>query len=272
MQPLVWDADPEIVNLFGRISLRYYSLLFAGGLILGYQIARRFFLKEGYTPEHIDKLALYIFIATILGARLGHCLFYEPGYYLNHPFEMLLPFSFQGGFHFTGYRGLASHGGIFGVFLAIMIFCWQTKHKFFSVLDKVAVGGSFTAVFIRLGNFMNSEIIGKPTGGDYGVIFKKVDDIARHPTQLYESLAYLLIFFLLLYLYKYQRERFREGFIFGLFFTLLFISRFLIEFFKENQVSFEDSLTYNMGQLLSIPFIIGGIAVMIWKWNKGKKE
>lgn len=272
MQPFVWDADPEIINLFGKISLRYYSLLFAGGLILGFQIAKRLFLKDGYSVEHIDKLALYIFIATILGARLGHCLFYEPEYYLQHPLEMLLPFTFEGGFRFTGYRGLASHGGIFGVFLAILIFSRQTKQKVFDILDKVAVGGSFTAVFIRLGNFMNSEIIGKPTDGNYGVIFKKVDNIARHPAQLYESFAYLLIFFILFYLYKKHRSKFNKGFIFGLFFTLLFLARFVIEFFKENQVSFEDDLTFNMGQLLSIPFMIGGIAVMIWKWKRPEKK
>lgn len=268
MKPFIWDIDPEIVNLFGKISIRYYSLLFAGGLLLGYQVAKRFFIKDGFSIEHIEKLALYIFIATVLGARIGHCLFYEPEYYLNHPLEMILPFTFDGGFKFTGFQGLASHGGIFGVFLAISLFCWQTKNNFFSVLDKVAVGGSFTAVFIRLANFMNSEIIGKPTGSEYGVVFKRVDEVIRHPAQLYESGAYLLIFFILLYLYMKHRNRFNEGFIFGLFFTLLFISRFLIEFFKINQVAFEDNLTYNMGQLLSIPFIVGGIVVMVWKWKK----
>ena len=177
----------------------------------------------------------------------------------------------NGSFSFTGFQGLASHGGILGVFLAIWLFCYRYKKDFLDVLDKVAVGGSLTGVFIRLGNFMNSEIIGKATGTDYGVIFKKVDNVARHPGQLYESIAYLCIFFILYFLYKYKRKSYGTGFIFGLFFTLLFIARFFIEFFKINQVSFEEGLTYNMGQLLSIPFIVGGIAVMIWR-RKNKSD
>ena len=270
---ITWDVDPEIINLFGKLSIRWYGLLFASGLILGFQVAKRFFVADGYSLKDIDKLALYIFIATIVGARLGHCLFYEPAYYLSHPVEMLLPVSFTDGkMTFQGYQGLASHGGIFGVFLSIALFCWQTKHSFFGVLDKVAVGGSLTAVFIRLGNLMNSEIIGKPTGTDAGVIFKNVDNIPRHPGQFYESMSYLIIFFILFYLYKKHRHRFNKGFIFGLFFTLLFIARFIIEFFKINQVSFEDGMSYNMGQLLSIPFILGGVAVMIWKWKKPEKS
>lgn len=269
MGAVIWDADPELINLFGKISIRWYGLLFAGGLILGFQVAKRLFLQDKFTLADIDKLAMYVFIATVLGARLGHCLFYEPEYYLTRPLEMILPFTWEGGnFKFTGYRGLASHGGILGVFLAILLFCYKTKNKVFSVLDKVAVAGSLTAVFIRLGNFMNSEIIGKPTGSDFGVIFKKVDDIVRHPGQLYESLSYLAIFFILFYLYKKKRHLFNEGFIFGLFFTLLFIARFFIEFTKINQVGFEENLTFNMGQLLSIPFIIGGVIVMFIKWKK----
>jgi prolipoprotein diacylglyceryl transferase len=266
---IVWDVDPEIINLFGKLSIRWYGLLFAGGLILGFQIAKRLFIADGYTLKEIDKLAMYVFIATIVGARLGHCLFYEPGYYLSHPIEMLLPVGFDNGkMVFQGYQGLASHGGILGVFLSIALFCWKSKKSFFGVLDKVAVGGSLTGVFIRLGNLMNSEIIGKATGSDAGVIFQRVDNIPRHPGQFYESMAYLLIFFILFYLYKKQREKFNKGFIFGLFFALLFIARFFIEFFKINQVGFEDGMSLNMGQLLSIPFIIGGISVMVWKWKK----
>jgi len=269
---IVWDVDPELINLFGKLSIRWYGLLFAGGLILGFQVAKRFFIADGYTLKEIDKLAMYIFIATIVGARLGHCLFYEPGYYLTRPLEMLLPIGFENGsMVFKGYQGLASHGGILGVFLSIALFCWQSKKSFFGVLDKVAVGGSLTGVFIRLGNLMNSEIIGKATGSDAGVIFKQVDDIPRHPGQFYESMSYLLIFFILFYLYKKHKGKFGKGFLFGLFFTLLFTARFIIEFFKINQVGFEDGMTLNMGQLLSIPFIIGGIIVMIWKRKPDSK-
>lgn len=270
---IIWDADPEIFKLFGKLSIRWYGVLFATGLFLGIQVGKRFFVQDGYSEKDIDKLILFVFIATLLGARLGHCLFYEPAYYLKHPLEMILPFSWgPEGFKMTGYRGLASHGGILGVFLAIWYFSYRTKNSIFSVLDKVAVGGALTAVFIRLGNLMNSEIIGKPTGSDWGFIFKKVDNVVRHPGQLYESLAYLAIFILLFFLYKYKRTYFKEGFIFGLFFTLLFIARFFIEQFKINQVAFEDGMSFNMGQLLSIPFIIGGIAVMVLKWNRDSKK
>lgn len=266
LSAIVWDIDPEIVSLFGKLSLRYYSLLFAGGLLMGYVVIKNLFLAEKYTLEEVDKLALYIFIATIVGARLGHCLFYEPEYYLSRPLEMLLPFTWEGGnFKMTGFRGLASHGGILGVFISIWYFSRKTKKSILSILDKVAVGGAISGAFIRFANFMNSEIIGKPTDGDYGVIFKRVDMLPRHPAQLYEAIAYLSIFFILLYLYKKKRENFGSGFIFGLFFTLLFLARFVIEFFKENQVGFEDQLAFNMGQLLSIPFMLAGIAVMIWK-------
>ena len=269
MWPIIWDADPEIFSLFGKISIRWYSLLFAGGLVLGFQISKRLFLADRWSIDDIDKLALFVFIATILGARLGHCLFYEPEYYLSNPLEMILPFTWKGGsFEMTGFRGLASHGGIFGVFLAIWYFSKKYKKPIFSILDIAAVGGSFTAIFIRLGNFMNSEIIGKATGSDVGIIFKKVDSIPRHPGQLYEAFAYLIIFAILVYLYKKKRHLFDHGFLFGLFFTLLFIARFAIEYFKENQVGFEEGLSFNMGQLLSLPFIIGGMIVMYIKRKK----
>lgn len=262
---ITWDIDPVIVELFGVLPIRYYSLLFAGGLFLGYLIVKRMWTLEKLPIDNLDKLAFYIFVATILGARLGHCLFYEPEYYLKHPLQMILPFNFNDGFQYTGFQGLASHGGILGVFISIWLFARKTKMDIFNILDKVAVAGSLTGAFIRLGNLMNSEILGKATGSDYGVIFKRVDSVVRHPAQLYESVAYFSIFILLFYLYKKKPFKVKDGFLFGLFFTLLFISRFVIEFFKINQVSFEEGMTYNMGQLLSIPFIIAGIAVMFWK-------
>jgi len=262
----IWNTDPEIVNLFDTISLRYYSLLFAGGLALGYVVAKRFFIEDGFIEEDIEKLALWTFIATVLGARIGHCLFYEPEYYLSRPLEMILPISIDNGkVSFTGFQGLASHGGIFGVFLAIWWFARKSGKPIFGILDKISIGGALAAIFIRLGNFMNSEIIGKATGGDYGVVFQRVDAIPRHPAQLYESFSYLLIFCLIFYLYKKRKAQFEPGFIFGLFFTLLFVARFIIEFFKENQVGFEDGMALNMGQWLSVPGIIIGVVMMFIK-------
>ncbi len=261
-----WNPDPEIVRLFGTFSLRYYSLLFVGGLILGYQVVKRIYAKEGFPPEHLEKLAMYIFIATVVGARLGHCLFYEPEYYLSRPLEMLLPIRIEDGrIAFTGFQGLASHGGILAVFIAIWIFCKKYKENMFAVLDKVSIGGALAGGFIRLGNFMNSEILGKATNGDWGFIFSRVDNIPRHPAQLYESIAYFIIFIILLMLHKKRRTKHSDGWLFGLFFTLLFLARFIIEFFKINQVSFEDGMALNMGQLLSIPFIIFGLTVMFLK-------
>ena len=266
-----WNPNPEIVRLFGSFSLRYYSLLFVGGLILGYQVVKHIYKKEGYPPERLEKLAMYIFIATVVGARLGHCLFYEPEYYLSRPLEMLLPIQFvDGKMQFSGFQGLASHGGILAVFIAIWLYCRKYKEPMFAVLDKVSIGGALAGAFIRLGNFMNSEILGKATNADYGVVFSRVDQIPRHPAQLYESIAYFIIFIILFTLYKKLKGKRSDGWLFGLFFTLLFVARFLIEFFKINQVSFEDGMSLNMGQLLSIPFIVFGIAVMVKKGRPPK--
>lgn len=263
-----WNVDPEIIRLFDVISIRYYSLLFISGLLLGLQMVKKLWIKDGWEVSELDRLAIYVFVATILGARIGHCLFYEPEYYLLHPHEIFLPIKIQNGnFEFTGYQGLASHGGILAVFIAIWLFSRKSKLSFFSILDKVSIGGALTAVFIRLGNFMNSEIIGRATNADYGVVFKRVDSVLRHPGQLYEALAYLTIFLILLLAYNNRQNR-KEGFVFGMFFTLLFVSRFLIEYVKINQVEFEEVMLLNMGQILSIPFIALGIAIMIVKYRE----
>ena len=258
-----WDIDPELINLFGILSLRYYSLLFALGLMLGYIVVRRIWIQEQMEIVLLEKLGMYIFTATLVGARVGHCLFYEPAYYLRRPWEIILPFTIENGaIEFTGYQGLASHGGILAVFIAIIIFSRKYKLNVYDILDKVAVGGALTAVFIRLGNFMNSEIIGIPTDSSFGVVFKRVDNIVRHPAQLYEALSYFAIFLIIYFLYKSEKSK-AHGFVFGLFFCLLFASRFIIEFVKIEQVNFEKGMIFNMGQLLSLPFIILGIALMI---------
>ena len=262
---LEWDINPEIVKLFGIFSIRYYSLLFASGLLCGFLIVKKIWLEDKWEFKELDKLTVYVIIATILGARIGHCLFYEPEYYLSRPLEMILPFKMvNGSFSFTGFQGLASHGGILAVFIAIWIFSKKSNYNFFSILDKVSIGGALTAIFIRLGNFMNSEIIGKATNADYGVVFQKIDNVVRHPSQLYESFAYLLIFLTIYAIYK-RRDKRKPGFVFGVFFTLLFIGRFLIEYSKENQVDFESNMFFNMGQALSIPFIIFGLIILYLK-------
>lgn len=165
-------------------------------------------------------------------------------------------------YKFIGFQGLASHGGTIGVLIALGLYCKKFKTNFLWLLDRIAIVGPIVGAFIRLGNFMNSEIYGKPTNGNWGVVFQRDDLIPRHPTQLYEAFSYLLIFGILMYIYRNKNIKKPNGLIFGLCLVLVFLARFIIEFFKENQVGFEDSMTINMGQILSIPFIIIGLILM----------
>ncbi|WP_428230893.1 prolipoprotein diacylglyceryl transferase [Flavobacterium sp.] len=266
---LNWNVDPVIFMITDSFPLKYYGALFACGLLLGYYIVRSIYKKEHLSLDNLDSLLVYVIVGTILGARLGHCFFYEPSYFLQHPIEILLPIQkIAGVYKFVGYQGLASHGGSIGVLIAMILYCRKYKVKFLWILDKMAIGVPVTGAFIRFGNFMNSEIYGKPTNGNWGVVFQREDMIPRHPTQLYEAFAYLLIFIIVLYLYKSETIKKADGFIFGSFLTLMFVARFIIEFFKENQEAFENDMIINMGQILSIPFILIGLALIIWKSKK----
>ncbi len=262
---MVWDIDPELIQLFGGASIRYYSIFFAAGLYLGYLWVKRQYLQEGLSIENIDSLAKYIVVGTMLGARLGHCLFYEPEYFLSRPLEIILPFRWgSGGLEFVGFAGLASHGGAIGVLVAIVFFSWKTKAKLLPIFDKVAVAIPLTGAFIRMGNFMNSEILGRPTDSVFGIVFRRVDMVSRHPAQLYEAFAYLLLFVLLTRVYHKTRSTKGDGFVFGLFLILLFSIRILVEFFKIDQVGFEANMTGNMGQWLSVPFVLIGVGLMVF--------
>ena len=266
---LNWNVDPVIFMVTDSFPLKYYGALFACGLLLGYYFVRSIYKKEHLSVDNLDSLLVYVILGTILGARLGHCFFYEPDYFLQHPLEILLPIKKVAGvYKFVGFQGLASHGGTIGVLLAIILYCRKYKVKFLWLLDKMALGVPIAAAFIRLGNFMNSEIYGKPTNGNWGVVFQRDDLIPRHPTQLYEAFSYLLIFGILFWMYKSERIKQANGLIFGSFLTLLFLARFLIEFFKENQESFENNMLINMGQILSIPFILIGLTLIFWKSRK----
>lgn len=264
-----WNVDPEIFWITDSFPLRYYGLFWIMGLFLAYSIVQRIYKKEGVPVENWEQLTTYIFVGIILGARLGHCFFYEPAYYLSHPLEILLPIheGADGSYSFTGFQGLASHGGTLGAFIAIVYYWKKTKTNVLWVLDRVAIGAAVTAAFIRFGNLMNSEIYGKPTDGTWGFVFERDDLIPRHPTQLYEAISYLLIFGLLYYMYRSNKIENRPGLFVGSLFILLFLARFIIEFFKENQVSFEDGMTLNMGQWLSLPFIFFGLILVFWKDN-----
>ncbi|HET8855100.1 MAG TPA: prolipoprotein diacylglyceryl transferase [Salinimicrobium sp.] len=270
---LYWDVDPVIFWITDSFPLKYYGLCFAVGFLLAYKIVEWIYKKEKVPVENLDKLLIYIVIGTIAGARLGHVLFYNPSYYFDHPWEIFLPIAkIDGSFEFVGFQGLASHGGAIGVLIAIFWYSKKHKTNLLWILDRVAIATPITGAFIRLGNFMNSEIYGKPTDGSWGVVFMRDDLIPRHPTQIYEATAYLSIFAILFLIYRYRSSNFEDGFIFGIFLSLLFLARFIIEFYKENQVEFEDQLFLNMGQYLSIPFILFGLFLIFSKRNRMKKQ
>lgn len=261
-----WDVDPVIIWITDSFPLKYYGLFFVIGLLLAYYVVKRIFTKENVPIENLDKLLIYVVVGTVLGARLGHVLFYDPSYYFSHPLEIFLPIAeVNGSYKFVGFQGLASHGGAVGVLIAIILFAKKSHINLFWVLDRVAIATPITGAFIRLGNFMNSEIYGKPTNGNWGVVFQRDDLIPRHPTQLYEAISYIIIFIILFVSYNKAESKRFKGRLFGIFLILLFFARFTIEFFKENQVGFEDGMTLNMGQILSIPFIVAGIIILIIK-------
>ncbi len=258
-----WNLDPTIYWITETFPLKYYGLFFVTGILLAHYVAKRIYDKENIPIENLEKLFIYIVAGIVLGARLGHCLFYEPSYYFQNPLEILLPIKKIGdSYQFIGFQGLASHGGGLGTLIAIGIYCKKYKTNYLWVLDKIAIVTPIVAVFIRLGNFMNSEIYGKPTNGNWGIIFQRDDVIPRHPTQLYEALAYLLIFGVLMFIYKKIAKEKSNGLIFGFLLVLVFLARFIIEFFKENQVGFEDEMIINMGQTLSVPFIAIGLILI----------
>lgn len=268
-----WSPEPEIINVFG-ISIRYYGLLFVSGLLLCIYMLGWIYKRENIAPENLEKLSIYAVIGIIAGARLGHCLFYEFSYYFSHPLEIFLPIKFlsNGGIKFTGFQGLASHGGALGLIIALMFYSRKTKHNFIDAIDLIAVTAALGGGFIRLANLMNSEIIGMPTDKAWAFIFERIDNIPRHPAQLYEALSYFIIFGFTFFLYKTKRKYLRNGFFFGLSLVLIFLARFFIEFIKERQVAFEENMKLDMGQILSIPYILIGVGFIIYGLRKTKDQ
>ena len=257
---VIWHPEPRVFPFF-EIP-RWYGVLFATGIFLSYQIMAYIYEKEERSLKELDTLAAYILVAAIIGMRLGHILFYEPLYYLQHPIE-ILPVQLEPEFHFAGLAGLASHGGVIGILISIYLYSKKKEVPYLWILDRIAIVGALAGCFIRLGNLMNSEIIGIPASVPWAFIFTRVDEIPRHPAQLYEAIYCLLLFFFLFYLWKTKRQKMPEGMFTGLFLIILFSLRFLDEFFKIDQVAFENTLPINMGQILSVPFIILGIYMII---------
>jgi len=258
---ITWNPDGTLLDL-GFYQLRWYSVLFGLGFVLGYQLVKARFKKFDLDIKLLDNLAVYLIVGTIIGARLAHCFFYDWAYFSQHPLEIILPFKFSPTFEFVGFRGLASHGGGLGVVLAIILYARRYKINTLWLLDTIAFTVPLAGAFIRLGNLMNSEIIGSVTKVPWAFIFVGVSTQPRHPAQLYETLAYLLIF---AFLYWLKDRRFNKpGYLLGLTFLLIFIARFLIEFVKANQVAFESNMTLNMGQWLSFPYMLIGILIILW--------
>jgi len=271
---ITWNVSPEIFAV-GDFAIRYYSLFFALAFILAYFIIRHYYFRESIPVKELDRLTVFVVVGGIIGARLGHCFFYEPSYFLTgeHWVEILLPFSFSP-FKFIGFRGLASHGGAIGVLVAVFIFKFKSKQDgFLAIVDKVAIPTGFVGAFIRLGNLMNSEIYGYHTDLPWGFLFvRNGDTLPCHPTQIYEALCYIIVSIVLILLYRKKDFAQRRGFMLGMFLIMVFSARFFIEFLKQNQEAFEEGMSLNMGQILSIPAVLCGIGLVIYAFGKKKTE
>lgn len=279
---ILWNPDVVAFSL-GPLEVRWYSLCWCLGLFAVYQLMHYLFKEQKLGEDKFEPMFLYCFLGILLGARLGHCLFYEPAYFFSHPVEMILPMRQfpDGEWHFTGYEGLASHGGTLGLMIAIILYSRKVKLNLMHILDNVAIVTPVCACAIRLGNLMNSEIIGCPTDMPWAFIFERVDMQPRHPGQLYEAICYAMFFVIGWVIYRrslkedvvksYSNKgdkklfdiRVGSGFYFGLCLFLIFLSRIFIELTKENQVDFESGMMFNMGQLLSIPFVLLGLYCML---------
>lgn len=268
-----WDFDPEIINLFG-FPLKYYGLLFACGLILSMYVLKGIFKRENLKDSAHEALFIYGIVGIFIGARLGHCLFYDFDYYSQNLLEIILPIkkTLSGAYKFIGFAGLASHGGAIGLIISLYLYSKKYDIKYLKILDLIAIVAPLGATFIRLANLMNSEMIGNSTTMPWAFIFSRVDNIPRHPAQLYEAISYLIIFITVFTIYKTKDIKLGNGFLFGLTVTLIFIMRILIEFVKINQVEFEAGMKLNMGQILSIPFIIIGIYFMGKNFNEKRNK
>ena len=273
---IVWNVNPEMFTIPGiNWPVRWYGLLFACAFLSCQVVVGHIFKTEQRPEKYLDIITIYIIAGTVIGARLGHCLFYSPDYYLFHPLDILKIWE----------GGLASHGAAIGIITAMLLYCRKTGEGVWWLFDRIVIVVPLAAIFIRLGNLMNSEIVGKPTTLPWGFKFLRCDEDsqmaqfhsidlipARHPSQLYEAFYCVFLFVLMFYLWKYKRQVLPQGFMFGLFCVLLFTGRFFMEFLKETQVDWEKGLAFDMGQWLSIPFVLGGLFIMFYSYKKRKRN
>ncbi|CAM1367196.1 Prolipoprotein diacylglyceryl transferase [Tenacibaculum sediminilitoris] len=276
---IVWDWNPEIINL-GGFGIRWYSLMFVAAFILGLRLMKKIYINDNISEEKLDPLFMYVFVSMLIGMRLGDVFFYSWDYYQNHLLEIILPFKkhegssalfgLLDGWKFTGFTGFASHGAAIAIPIAMYVYAKKHLQKpWLFILDRLGIMVALAGFFIRFGNFFNSEIYGKPTGSGFGVIFKRAGEtVPRHPTQLYEAFSYLALFVALWYFYWKTDKKNQTGFLFGLFMVVLWSLRFVIEFLKEAQVDGREDWVFNSlntGQVLSIPLVLIGFWLMFRK-------
>ena len=263
---LEWSPDEKIIS-FGSIGIHWYSLMFLLAFFIGFQIMKKIYIKEKKDIALLDPFLVHMVLGTIIGARLGEVFFYNWDYFQNNLLEIFLPFKIDdSGWKFIGFRGLSSHGATIGIITSIIIY--KIKYKYDSVLwifDRLVIAVALGGMFVRIGNFFNSEILGKFTNSDFGVIFlNRGENLPRHPAQLYEAFGYLILFVFLVLIYNKTKLSTKKGFIFGFFLAKLFSIRFIVEYVKESQGGIEETLgILSTGQWLSIPFIIFGFLLMI---------
>jgi len=285
MNFLAIEWNPSIGIDLGFFVVRWYSLMFVAAFLLGLRFMKKIFIEDKIPEEKLDILFMYVFLSMLIGMRLGDVFFYSWSYYQNHLLEIFLPikesandslFGIIKGWKFTGFTGFASHGAAIGIPIALYFYAKKHLQKpWLFILDRLAIMVALAGFFIRFGNFFNSEIYGKETGSNFGVIFKAVGEtVARHPTQLYESFSYLALFFVMWHLYWKTDKKQQTGYLFGLFMVVLWSLRFFIEFLKEAQVEGREDWVLNAlntGQILSIPLVLIGVWLMLRKSNKQNK-
>jgi len=261
MKHLVWNVNPNILEL-GSLQLRWYGLLFVGSFFLGLMILQWIYKREKKDPAVLDNLLIYIMVGAVVGARLMHCFAYEPDFYLSKPLEILKVWK----------GGLASHGGLAGVLIALYLFAKRYNESYMWLLSRVAIPGALTAAFVRFGNLFNSEILGKPSELPWAIIFQRIDMIPRHPVQLYEAFSYLIILMILIAIYRKVSPIFATKILPGVFLVTIFTARFFIEYAKTRQAAYTTDLPFSTGQMLSVPYIIAGIIWIIWAFKTSKKN
>ena len=265
---IVWDPTSEGLEIFG-FTIHYYSMMWMAAFIIGWYIMKKIYKHENQTEDKLDSLFIYSVLGIMIGARVGHVVFYQSELILEDPLSIFLPFKFAGGFEFTGFRGLASHGAAIGMIISMYLYNKKVlKKSVIWILDRVVVPVALGAIFVRIGNFFNSEMIGKPADESlpWAIIFKDFDNIPRHPGQLYEAFGYVFVFLTLWFLYWKSKKSEQSGFLFGLFLVLLMVVRLIVENFKIAQVDGREDwlFTLNTGQVLSIPFVLIGLYFMFF--------